>query len=1203
MSSRLIQNQQYSQLFWDLAEPELAKRKKAAVGIVRTLNRKNIDQATEIEYALTRLVRGTTSNRLCSRQGFSLALTELLKGVDINPEKFMDVFKEATSVTPSMPPREKGDRFMGRLFSAMAMNQAGLFKTPEKWLMDTKMIEALHEVSRLIWEVFDESVPLREAAAKTILQLYQSNPSADKKYFFALRIEKQMSKVVKRSTPGAEAGDMSIDMIGFALMMRYCDERVEDLLSDSERKRTLHMIFRQFHAASMLHHKPHFVWRAALRSLLLQNSVDQGALGEVLGAMDAAMFKEEEGDKSSMKDKLLGLRCVLEALSFVAARARVGLKINGLLPFVFESCPKAIVFLISALQGPKHPVHKSAIHILERFRDVFQGEGRSGQANKSTWGVVGDEMMNTSVAVDLVPTIPVEKPVSISDSERIAVFKKLYTASSQFKEMTRAAVKCFEKVLIEPLGMDAMKEYVAWLFDLLQGSFRDRNFVLDQLSLIWDHPNITDDTVLGILCFLFQNGHFAIRKTTSSAGYNLKAGLDTASDMFVPMLTPLEGEAEHDVLLRGLCQNKFWSVMSSLTKRMSPDRARASKTLHTKAFDGMLNDGTFWLARLHAWFTHITTTKPTEGKLTKCKLDTEIIRERSVEVAEKLRAFAAKAEDQQVVRGCHSVVNLLLGLSLMLVRRSASQEEETEDAAVELEHLTLLINLLAPKKKLKPVGPELFQQVVELLPTFCLNPTVLIRDVARGAWLKCSNFITEEVIDALLEAIDGETAGAAKEGESDEESEDEAEQSEAEEKAEPESEDEKPKISVQINDDKNDQVLQGQSLMDLLLEDDDGSAQAFAKKDLEKKKQEDQERLQTQNHQLRTVDLLEVYLGRSDAKSSSSDLRIVGRLWKIYESTRKQEEKKEKGQRKAGDKLKKKAMRNQGDLQNRLEHVLQTYAKVLKDAQVDGDKVKELAEVVMKSCSKLSHCEVGVSLLTACFKKDAGLSWSQEVMSQALNSWLIERGNYDPEFFRAFTAKNPALFLKANWGTLLRSARTVFLQREALMIYLTLLRDPSYLDNSPEEFLGLAFDVTTEFLTKRNSGEVKFESAAKNKDHLRQLLQGLWALLHLCRTWFDVVGRDIIMAKKDAVIAAMEPTLVNHKSGAIYQVIVSIKKEVTKLTNLQAMSMKDLEGCDQKKSFGKKKSSAQRKKLREQKRKELATPAPEAPAAKKIRTH
>ena len=73
------------QLFWQLAELDEQTRVSAASTLIVHLVSAQKEQPGlngELEYCLTRLVKGLASSRLAARQGFAMALIEVLSNIE-----------------------------------------------------------------------------------------------------------------------------------------------------------------------------------------------------------------------------------------------------------------------------------------------------------------------------------------------------------------------------------------------------------------------------------------------------------------------------------------------------------------------------------------------------------------------------------------------------------------------------------------------------------------------------------------------------------------------------------------------------------------------------------------------------------------------------------------------------------------------------------------------------------------------------------------------------------------------------------------------------------------------------------------------------------------------------------------------------------------------------------------------------------------
>lgn len=133
-------------LFWDLASLDKGARLDAAEKLVRALDFEPVEPDSDVEmddadgsqqlidaalstdtaYSLKRLVRGLPSSRLGARQGFSVALTELLSRLSGVPlAAILDLLEKHTVVTGSAKGSEEKEMLLGRLFGLAAVVHSG----------------------------------------------------------------------------------------------------------------------------------------------------------------------------------------------------------------------------------------------------------------------------------------------------------------------------------------------------------------------------------------------------------------------------------------------------------------------------------------------------------------------------------------------------------------------------------------------------------------------------------------------------------------------------------------------------------------------------------------------------------------------------------------------------------------------------------------------------------------------------------------------------------------------------------------------------------------------------------------------------------------------------------------------------------------------------------------------------------------------
>ncbi|ORY26447.1 hypothetical protein BCR33DRAFT_859122 [Rhizoclosmatium globosum] len=139
------------QLYWDLASLDASVRLTAAAKLSATLKEiykpsdKSVEQVTkdtldaaysgEIAYALKRLIRGLSSSRDGARQGFTLALAELLGFLKedhaFSAALIVDLIESLNVLTASVKGQEEREMYFARIFGLHAIVQSGLLTAPQ----------------------------------------------------------------------------------------------------------------------------------------------------------------------------------------------------------------------------------------------------------------------------------------------------------------------------------------------------------------------------------------------------------------------------------------------------------------------------------------------------------------------------------------------------------------------------------------------------------------------------------------------------------------------------------------------------------------------------------------------------------------------------------------------------------------------------------------------------------------------------------------------------------------------------------------------------------------------------------------------------------------------------------------------------------------------------------------------------------------
>ncbi|OUM63774.1 hypothetical protein PIROE2DRAFT_9638, partial [Piromyces sp. E2] len=179
------------QYYWGLASINTEDRNKAAVSLIKALyqfqeqhqedNKDNWNEYLEdtsierlealcspdVLYALKRLIRGLTSSRDSSRQGFSVALTELLSMLSfITISDVLTLLEKATEITNGMKAQEEKEMLFGKLFGVASIIQSGIIEHPNT------TEEELKKMFEYLLICSNKKSYLKESSFKIIILLF-----------------------------------------------------------------------------------------------------------------------------------------------------------------------------------------------------------------------------------------------------------------------------------------------------------------------------------------------------------------------------------------------------------------------------------------------------------------------------------------------------------------------------------------------------------------------------------------------------------------------------------------------------------------------------------------------------------------------------------------------------------------------------------------------------------------------------------------------------------------------------------------------------------------------------------------------------------------------------------------------------------------------------------------------------------------------
>ncbi|KAI3651193.1 hypothetical protein MP228_004674 [Amoeboaphelidium protococcarum] len=184
---------QLMSLFWDLSSNDKAIRDQAALSLVEQVVKLQQQQSmtadnsstvhTDVEYALTRLVKGLASDRHGARQGYTVALTSILKQVTaITISHALELCNQhlATSASPGTQQSGSEQRgiLFGRVFFCVSLIKSGRLTSAGSGGDDDDGNVHLQTVVSILLQAAKQKAFLRELVMMILLELCESVPGS-----------------------------------------------------------------------------------------------------------------------------------------------------------------------------------------------------------------------------------------------------------------------------------------------------------------------------------------------------------------------------------------------------------------------------------------------------------------------------------------------------------------------------------------------------------------------------------------------------------------------------------------------------------------------------------------------------------------------------------------------------------------------------------------------------------------------------------------------------------------------------------------------------------------------------------------------------------------------------------------------------------------------------------------------------------------
>jgi len=649
----------FLQHFHDLAEAKEGVRCNAALAIKRALvfgstNHKDT-HGEELEYTVKRLIRGAQSSRACCRQGFSLALSELLDAFPQELPRVLNLVKELSALQTGLKPGEQKGRMLGRLCIFAAVLHSGCLKhmlenfDASKWKLLPQ--GPIKEIGRSLHELWAARPYMRPPVVQLLVQVCRElcMSSSSGRVPEALEgwpVDKHLRKGEKDLCPTIAClalelrttlEDSNLDIDAQAGKGWPACVKDEFLLQSSTLVRIAQSISDAVAACPVGDQLPPAVnlfcrvWLCAVKNRSCQ---DHQSIWTVL---DGALFPEK-ATAVAQAQSLRGLAEIAIGFRIAAARADLAPHVGVLLVGLFENMKNGISLLLRMLSWPRANCHAAAKYAQARLLEAVGAPQQLPEGGKKKDGA------NAATARTSLPEL------SLKDSVRLAILTSLQQHKA-FGAMNGKFQRQWQQTLLAPLSAPAIRKRCASLLDSLHQADDHEDGLAQrgpaaQLEHLATHARAPDEVILAVLFRLFAAAYFVPDSGAGSqVGYSFEAfcsnsgfkTIDEGVDLVIPVLAPTcDTAAKNSAAQLDMFRTKFWGLLTRLARTTMPQMAEnvIAKTaagaiavsdaeshahdgaqanapvVRTRQFVGCLNDGTLLLMRLHEWWEHIMERAP-----------------------------------------------------------------------------------------------------------------------------------------------------------------------------------------------------------------------------------------------------------------------------------------------------------------------------------------------------------------------------------------------------------------------------------------------------------------------------------------------------------------------------------------------------------------------------------------------------------------
>ncbi|TPX37827.1 hypothetical protein SeMB42_g06860 [Synchytrium endobioticum] len=727
-SSISISSNDTLSLYWDLASKDVDIRTRAAATLIRqlvavqsewsaarTIHMPTNDDphgietlcAPDVSYALKRLLRGLASSRAGARQGFSVALTELLTIIpELRLSHLMHLLLTSIEVTGSMKSQEERDGYFGRIFGILAFTLSGVLARPTTTIQDIQIL-----VSELVKYQRAKSY-LRECCAGVLISVSEALSNTD--------LEEPVIEYIL-STILIPEGINNPEQLWLAIVLQNKYPRLpvwKTLTSSTDHSSA-------WQKPWLLHPSN----RERLAEILKESSYSNPKLHGVWNVIIHAVLSANKGVKEKSKRKVISL---LEFWQLV-------------LDTMFSSTPerKYVVYelfkvLLPRLNPTQIPVVLNRIFIRQLMRDLSDSKGLlfdSAKLAAKVFAVVAKQ--NEEASYHLV--------LQLIGQRGIHEFDKVTKTKTVASMMESMSADGFQKY-VEYLKNTFLNQPVTIPVEEVDSN---RSIILDQMTQLVRTAKIpkSEEGLWIILQFLAAYG--LCNTASDSCEGKEEASVRTATP-------PLSSAAQQS------CRLRLFTVLGdlnalSLSHEAKNDDDGIGASGRRKNTGIRPSSGNTWAYDLNMWIETLSRTYSLE-------LDEESaqVRKNVLEIVKSIRKKVQKldAEEDKATQSKYHAFEMLLLHAVLQLYLEPQQAKDTlnelQDCyarVFETPKVTNTIKGLPAGNDGHEEGPQPIDVLIDILLSFLARPSVLLRAIAEQAFAVFARDLTKTGLNVIFEVL------------------------------------------------------------------------------------------------------------------------------------------------------------------------------------------------------------------------------------------------------------------------------------------------------------------------------------------------------------------------------------------------------------------------------------------------------------------